>query len=196
MRTVNVTISGRRLMMHNIRLANPTDEFVVEMKKITAKSARKKSADDYKELSRLEFQGGLYFDDKLGPYISGDMIESFMVECFRRRRLGNVAEAGIVATDDAFPLSYEGPRTRAGLWDDKRFVDYRGVGVQASRVMRTRPIFKNGWKLSFGLMIQDDSISLKDMRELIEEGGKFIGLAERRPKYGTFEVESFREVKS
>ena len=78
------------------------------------------------------------------------------------------------------------------LPDQKYEVDIRPVVIMRSRIMRARPIFKN-WGLSFQVEIVDEQTWDAGMvRQVLEEGGKYQGLLDFRPLFGTFTVESVK----
>ena len=68
-------------------------------------------------------------------------------------------------------------------------IDIRPVTVQRVRIMRARPIFKN-WSLQFKITIQDPSTWDNGIvRSVLEDAGKYQGLLDFRPLFGTFKVE-------
>jgi len=76
------------------------------------------------------------------------------------------------------------------LPDQNYQVDIRPVVIQRSRIMRARPLFKN-WELSFTVTLLDESTwDVGKVRQVIEDAGKYQGLLDFRPLFGTFEVVS------
>ena len=64
---MKITIEGTRpLLMHNGDLADPMSEGAKKLAAVSKK--RSKSEDDFVELARVEFEGGLYFDKKIGTH--------------------------------------------------------------------------------------------------------------------------------
>ena len=77
-----------------------------------------------------------------------------------------------------------------GLWEQRdKFADVRAVRVQASRVMRCRPIFRD-WSLEFTAMHDPSVMAGRAIAEALEIAGQQIGLGDFRPKFGRFTVES------
>lgn len=176
------------LLQHNGQLADPMNEFVREMKKITRKPAKQKTDNDHAELARLEFLGGLYLDDKGEPCIPGENLEAMLVDAARKQRLGKQAEAAIIC-DGNFPLLYDGPRDPDALWEDGRFRFTKGAKPPGQgRVMRTRPIFRS-WFLVFDIMFDDAILDRGQVRDLVIASGG-VGLCDWTPRYGRFEVVS------
>jgi len=70
-------------------------------------------------------------------------------------------------------------------------VDARPAVVQRARIMRWRPKFTD-WKLTFTISIVDPSVwDPITVLNVLEDAGKFVGLLDFRPLFGTFKVESF-----
>jgi hypothetical protein len=188
---LSYTIEGETpgLLMHNGRLANPLDEMTKGLKEITSK--RKKSDEDHVEVMRREWMGGLYFDEEIGPYIPGSCLDAILVEGAKKRKLGKSFKSAVFTDAGEYPLSYDGPRTIAGLWADPKFRDVQGVRVGQARVMRCRPLFKR-WALTFSVLLQPSELNPADVTEALEEAGRSVGLCDYRPRYGRFTVKSAR----
>lgn len=187
---ISVRINGvAPMIQHNIQLLDPTNKYTLAMKDITSKGKKKTDA-DLAELKRLEFAGGLYIDDS-GPYIPSEWIESTIRDGAKKNRRGPAAKAGVFCPDDRYHLAFAGPKTIDALFADEVFVDVRGVVVGGkSRVMRTRPRFPK-WSLSFQVAINDEVVSVKDLRMMLDQAGMLVGMGDYRPKYGRFLVEAF-----
>lgn len=171
------------LLMHNIRLANPLDEIAQAMKEITSK--KKKTEADLIELSRLEFMGGLYYDEATGPYIPGELVEAAFSRAGAAIRKKGAFVGGITVEDA--PLVYNGPRDPDELWKLPIYRDVRGVRVGQSRVMRCRPKFPK-WEADVHITYDDGLLTDRDVRRAAEEIGARIGLGDFRPKFGRFTV--------
>jgi len=79
------------------------------------------------------------------------------------------------------------------LPDQNYEVDIRPVVVMRARIMRARPLFKE-WGLTFQIEIVDEQTWDPGMvRQVLEEAGKYQGLLDFRPLYGTFEVVSVKK---
>ena len=50
------------------------------------------------------------------------------------------------------------------------------------------------WKLSFSLVVFDDSLADTELEESLRAAGLFCGLGTGRPDYGKFELAEFAEV--
>lgn len=186
-----VTIAGESMLMHNGALADPLSEYAKLLKAETSK--RKKSDDDHEEIARIEFQGGLYFDEKLGPVIPGHMLDAVIVNGAKKKRLGTIFESCVRTTQEVYKLDYKGPRDRDGLWADPRFRDRRGCGVQTARVIRTRPKFRE-WSVTFDVSLIPCELNKGNIEQAIVDAGIYYGIGDFRPRFGLFSLKSFKEV--
>jgi len=199
-----VTIAGTNaLLMHNGMLADPLSAYTKELKALT--SNRKKSDDDHMKIAEAEFRGGLYYSKELGPYIPGDVIDAAIRGGAKKKKLGQVFFACVKTRHSEYPLKYKGqkkehkgPNGMAALWNTedangRTFVDRRGAGVQDSRIIRTRPKFEE-WEVTFELELAPSELNPENVKEAIVLAGRYVGLCDFRPKYGTFEVTKFEEI--
>lgn len=181
-----ITLTGTRpLIMHNARLADPLDPIVRAMAKISAK--RKKTEDDHAEIGRLEFAGSLYLDPDIGPYVPGENIQRFVYDSAKLSRKGEAVKRGLFIDTDVNPLAYAGPRTEAELWADHQFRFRHSAKVTSSRVIRTRPIFRQ-WSVQAHGLLDTEELDFDDLCSIVERGGSRIGLGDWRPRYGQCSV--------
>ena len=90
-------------------------------------------------------------------------------------------------SDGLWPIIYKGSKDPEKLFDDKNFVDKRGVIVNRSRIIRTRPIFRE-WELVFDVQFIETVVNKSNVIDALTLAGQIIGLCDYRPKYGRFEV--------
>lgn len=173
------------LLMHNSQLADPLNKFTRAIKEICAKG-KKKTDTDLEELSRLEFLGGLYLNEKGEPAIPGECIEGMVRDGARKSRKGKDVQCAIIS-DGVWPLIYDGPKDPAKMFLDSQFRDYRPCGVNKAKVMRMRPRFPS-WSLEFDLAYQPEVVSADDVPKWLSDAGQFVGLCDFRPRFGRFEV--------
>lgn len=186
MKKFSITITGTSpLLMHSARLSNPLDPVAKAMKRVSAK--RTKTDDDHLELARLEHAGGLYFDEEIGPYVPGDNIWRCIQDAAKKRKLGQQIKSGLIVATDINPLAYKGPRTIDGLWEDENFRHQASVKVQTSRIIRTRPIFRE-WATEAECIYDPAQLDPAEIEEISEIAGTIIGLGDWRPRFGRFEA--------
>lgn len=193
---INVTIQGMRpLLMHNGRLSDPLDPWTVKLAALTKK--QKKAVSDHHEIARTEFEGGLYHDPKLGPFLPVDNLQAMLVEGARKRKLGKEFESLIeVVVPDAGPqgyaITYKGPRDPESMWTGCFFLR-KGAVVSGKRVVRTRPRFPTGWRCAFQIEVLEGGPSAKQIEQSLSDAGRLIGIGDWTPRYGRFVVEAFKE---
>lgn len=75
--------------------------------------------------------------------------------------------------------------------DKPLYLDARPVVVQRARVVRIRPTFAPGWKLSFEVQVADDEIQPGLLQDVLTLAGKTVGIGDYRPRFGRFNVTHF-----
>lgn len=69
-------------------------------------------------------------------------------------------------------------------------VNVQMVRIGNARIPRARPLFRN-WSLTFQIGIVDEQTwDAGTVRQVLEEAGKYLGILDFRPLFGTFEVVS------
>lgn len=193
---VRLTATGTRpLLMHNVRLASPFNEYAQRMKKLNGKQSRLRTDEDRIEIARTEWEGGLYIEDGVGPYVPAANVFASLLKGAKRVRKGPKVEGGVVITSDTMcPLVYRGPRDIEGLWGGgpfkSDFVDIRTVSSNPSaakspKVDRCRPIFRD-WAFEVDLFLDPTSIDLADFVEIADLAGNSVGIGDYRQLYGRF----------
>lgn len=189
MKGLTCTLSGTRpLILHNGQLANPLNPYAVELGKYTHK--RNKTLDDHRNIARIEWTASLYLDDPgqgLQVVIPGANIEAMIVESARKSRKGKLAKAGVICIGP-FALEYEGPQEPEQLWEAGE--KYRLVStppIRGNRVVRTRPRFFP-WSICPTIYFDPGILSEEEIREFVQDAGRYVGLCDWRPRYGTFRV--------
>src|SRR6266498_4564168 len=104
---VRITLEGvSPLLMHNIRLNDRDDEFTRQIAAIAAK--RKKTDEDYKDLARLEWFGGLYVEDGV-PVVPTRNVRRCLIEAGKITRQGTQVQRGVIPLALNVQLDYDGP---------------------------------------------------------------------------------------
>lgn len=164
------------LVMHNVRLSDPLDDYAKEISKLSSK--KKKTEEDHLAIGRLEFAGGLYVN-------AGEIVMPCpnIKRCLNRaaviRRLGKDVERALHPLAQEVPLIYGGPRSPEDLWNDVSYRFRTTVRVGASRVQRTRPRFPK-WKVISDWELLTDIIDLDDLVGIGNDAGIIEGLGDHR----------------
>lgn len=173
------------LLMHSDQLANPLHPATKAHKELTSK--RKKTDADHEDIAKSEWLASLYYDEEIGIHIPGQNLDATMVESAKLQKLGKHVKRAAMVVEDRIPLKFKGPKDPLALFEDKRFVDVRGVKVMAAKLMRCRPIFRE-WELTFNVQLDEEVMNESEIRKIVSDGGRFIGLCDYRPRFGKFEV--------
>lgn len=185
MNVIKVKLVGSRpLLMHSDRFANPLDPLTKAHKVLTGK--RRKTDEDHELIAKSEWQGGLYIDES-GPYLPAQNIEASMLAAAKMSRLGPALKRGVQILEERCSLLYKGPRDAEGLWEG-RFYDARSVRIQAARLMRFRPAFRE-WACEATVVFDPESMDRAQVIKCLEDAGQLVGIGDYRPRFGRFEVE-------
>lgn len=171
--------AGSAILCHNERLADPLDPAARAVAEISGR--RKKTEADHLELARREFEGGLYLGAN-GPMIPAANMLRCVEDGAKRIRKGRDVNRGIVPLEEYADLDYPGPRDVDKLWKEEFWLR-KGVGVGTSRVIRTRPCFKE-WKLSLAIEVDAEIWDIHQLQEVCALAGKYAGLGDMRPVHG------------
>jgi hypothetical protein len=126
------------IILNNVRMANPLDDFAKALKRITGK--RNKTDADFEEMRKIEWYGSLYLKDGR-VCVPGVMLDACLVAAAKKVKKGPQAKAGLFSVDD-FIIEYDGPSDIDELFASKIStftIQCRPQGK--STVMRTRVRF-------------------------------------------------------
>lgn len=74
-------------------------------------------------------------------------------------------------------------------WD---FLDQRRVTVQRAGITRMRPAMLAGWRATFDMtVVLPEYVPPADLRDVLYNAGRLVGLGDFRPTYGRFHVVKF-----
>ncbi len=190
MKTINVTITAIcPMLMHSDRTANPLDEYAKALKKITSK--RKKTEEDHAKISALEFEASMYYDPDNGYYMPSANIEACLINSAKHYKKGTLIKQAVIVPENGsfdFPHSSTKP---SKLYNKNGYVDMRTVKVGMSKNVRTRPIFHE-WIVNFTVFLDTNKMEPEEIREIVENAGKYVGLGDYRPRFGRFELTHFK----
>lgn len=185
---ISITINGvRPLLMHNSRLANPTDTWTRKIKEVTSK--RKKTDEDHAALSWLEARGSCYETDDGKLALPVDNVFGAIFVAAKAFKLGTRMKGALVPITDIEPLYLNGETRDATEHVNDGNIDIRSVQVQRARVMRSRPIIEAPWSVTHQFEFMPDEINATELQQILERAGKIVGVGDYRPRFGTFTAE-------
>jgi len=152
--------------------------------------AKKKVYDPEEEAETALFRGkdgNIYHPSE---HIFGAMVKSAVYFKFEgKKTYKDIIKRGVIVEPFEIPLMDEKGEVYKG-WDE---IDTRRVVIQRSAITRWRPLFHEGWKLKFNIsIIDDENLAPSTLKEILERAGT-IGIGDYRPRFGRFQVTSFKE---
>jgi len=192
MKTLQVKIRGiAPMLMHNGQLADPLNYYSKKLKLISSK--RKKEDSDHYDMAHIEFMGSFWLNKDGQVIVPAYVLEACILSGAAKDKNKTAFKSTIMVSDPDPVLVYNGPKSVDDMWEDESFHFVSLVGVNGNKVRRTRPIF-NDWSLSFDVIFDDNNVNEDALKQAIEKAGRFNGIGDYRPKFGRFEVESFKIV--
>ena len=185
--TLKFRVTGAApLLMHCDQAVDPRNEWSKAMKQITSK--RDKTDADLEELARLEWYASLYVNKDGKPCIPGDVIQAVFVAAAKKSKDGVKAKMGTFCEND-YLLHFEGDDLSLDeLWSEGNHRLTKSAKLQGKTVMRTRPQFTD-WLADCEIVFDDEVFNLKQVKEILELAGHYVGLMDWRPRFGRFSIE-------
>lgn len=156
----------------------------VDAKGKAAKGSKAKKEDDVESYVYRTPEGFLGVP---GVNFVGSMIEAARYKQdprSPRKSLRDLARAAIVALDTVAPFH---PKTK-----EYDYLDKRRVTIQRAGITRTRPAMKEGWSLTFSVLVTlPEYMPKESLQALASDAGRLVGLCDHRPTYGRFTVTGF-----
>lgn len=189
LQTIKARIEGAApLIMHNGQTRDPLNQYSKAIKQISSK--RKKTDEDYREMAAIEWEAGLYVNEKHQVIIPGFNLEACIVEGAKKSKMGQQFKAGFYIENDPV-LEYEGPKDIGKLKESDAHRLTVGVRIGTAAVMRCRPRFSK-WALEFEVNYFDDVLDSASIKKAIEDAGRLCGLCDWTPRFGRFVLTSFK----
>jgi hypothetical protein len=158
----------------------------------TKKKKQFKKADQGSdEYQRNDWEGAMYFDDKMGPYIPSDHIEASLANASSKlnNKYRKLFKASVLMVEQRLPIAYKGPRDLDKMWSEGMY-DLRNVKIGGKGIIKCRPRFEAGWKTEGTLTFTPTKeINTNSITSALELAGQFHGLGDYLPKFGRFTVE-------
>lgn len=177
------------LLMKNIQLGDPDNEFVREISKLNA--LKSKITDDQRaERDYLKWRGALYWDEIDGPILPSANIFASLAKTAGLTRQGKDIERGLIIHGLHSRLEFSGKRDLASLWNGGGgvHVDRRMAVVNRAPVVNVRPAFPE-WAATFNFDLDEDVLSIGDFKWIAERAGRLIHIGDYRRFFGAYTVE-------
>lgn len=184
-----VTIEGIAAMLCH-RWSN---EAVAE-KAASAKGSKAKKSDDVDSYVYRDNKGYICIP---GEYVRASLCGKKGAAKLRqdprspRKSALDLYSAGIIVETELAPITKVSGQV-AETWD---YLDARRVTIQMSGITRVRPAFLAGWRATFDIsVILPQYIPPVELRAILADAGRFVGLGDFRPTYGRFDCVTFEVI--
>jgi len=143
---------------------------------------------------RAEFHS---YSDKEGFYIPSDHIRGALINAgaMVKSKVGNSRKSMKNIVAGMFFIEEEKLRLPKEYEIDKRSAVNRNI---KARIICIRPKW-NKWKAKFTLMVDNDTITIETIKEIVNNAGQFIGVGSFRPTnngmFGRFKLNSIKAMK-
>lgn len=182
---ISIELTGTSpLLQHNVQLADPDNKFTREIATYTSK--RKKTEDDRRAISRLEWFGGLYIADGR-PVIPTSWLRKSIINSGKISKLGTAVARGLAFLDLNVPVAHDGPTDLDLMYSDAQFVNTTAIGISGTKkTMRTRPQFPR-WGLVADAILMEDVLDFSTFADVVIRAGVVEGIGDNRINgYGRF----------
>lgn len=177
--------------MHSLRGMDRKNKMVQELSELNSKRGKNKTDADIDRINFLSYLLAFYVDEKGEPTIKDIMIEASIFAGAAKSRMKSSFKSAVMV--DKVDFKYSGPRTLEKLYDDSNFVHTAFVKIGNAKIQRIRPIF-NQWSASFTVVVDENQVTMSQVKKAIEDAGLMCGIGDWRPKYGRFQLEEFKEI--
>lgn len=185
-----ITLTGTNtLLMHNVQLGDPENEFVREIGRLNA--LKSKITDEQRaERDYLKWRGGLYWDDEVGPVLPAANVFRSIQQAAALTRNGKDIERGLVMNEHEVRLDFPGPRDLKSLWNGGKgaHVDRRMAKINRAPVVAVRPAFPQ-WSATLTFDLDDEIMNLDDFKFIAEKAGRMVHIGDYRRFFGAYSVE-------
>lgn len=180
MKIVEVQIKGiRPIIMHNGRTADPLDPWAKKLKQVSAK--RNKTDDDHALMADIEFEAGLYWDDKLGVYMPIDNLHRMFLDAAKKIKMGRQAVGILIDAEFGISIDFLNNKNLDKIKKDPSMRFRKCVTIGQVKVARTRPLIPTGWRMTFNVELDTDLLNVEEFEQICDIAGHRIGLGDWRP---------------
>lgn len=189
---ITVRLTGATaLLMHSDKLANPLDPATIELKTMTSDRQLKKTVEGQLAIVRYQWLNSFYLNSEGKVVLPMMNVRKMIIEAARRRKLGKDVERAVSFIDMEFPLNFPDKNAPVeDLWENGtgKYVDSRSVVVGRAKVYAYRPKFDE-WTCDITMVVDTSLIDIDTLLDIIEVGGRYVGICDFRPLFGKFTSE-------
>ena len=202
-----VTVEGTSpLLCSNVQSSDPLGEG--SKQKAFFSSKKKKNDEDHRALRTLDWlfsgywgtqgevtlnesQNTVDFEGFSIPTLPGANFQRCLRNAATKWKLGKDVLRSVVVSNDP-EIEYEGSKDAVELFNSRspkfQLAAFTSRGVWVNRLMF--PV----WKATYRLTVDDEILSVSQLRRIITMAGKAEGLGTWRPRYGRFSATELMEV--
>jgi hypothetical protein len=186
--TVDVSVEGvAPLLQHKF----PLPDFSDLGKGGKQSTGEKDYTEEWKDYLYVDSDGEIF---QPAVHFDGCMVKAavnFKIQGKRGKTYKDLFKGNVFCSPDEILHGIKAPETLDNDADKPLYLDIRPVVISRARVVRIRPAFAPGWKLSFEIEILDDQIPANVVNEVLSLAGKTVGVGDFRPRFGRFMVTRF-----
>ena len=202
-----VTVEGRSpLLCSNVASSDPLGDGAKQ--KAFFHSKRKKNDEDHRALRTLDWifsgywgsQGEISVDETENtvdfegfskPTLPGANFQRCLRNAATKWKLGKDVLRSVVVSNDP-EIEYDGPKDAVEMFNSRtpkfQMAAFTSRGVWVNRLMF--PL----WKATYRLTVDDEILSVSQLKQIITMAGKAEGLGTWRPRHGRFTAGELVEV--
>lgn len=185
------------MIIDNGQTANPLNSYAKKLKELTGK--RNKSEEDIEKLLMVQWEAGLYWNDKIGLYMPNENMSAGFYKAAKKNKLGKSCSAVTFTDPLGFPIITKNHTDFQALKADPENKLQKIVVIQKAKTLSCRPIFKE-WKMNFELEFENAEINPTDVKLILNTWSRSIGIGVWTPGsprpgvHGKFIIESMTHI--
>ena len=176
---------GVPMLQNNPQMIDLNNHYAIERAKF------KKADQNTEAYNRVSWEGALYYDDEIGPYIPASHIEASIANASSKLKntYKKLFKASVFIVEPKIAIEFKGSRTLDGMWKEKRY-DLRNVKIVGKGVIKCRPKFENWHAFCTLTFIPTKDITANTVLSATQLAGQFHGIGDYLPKFGRFIAEN------
>ena len=131
------------------------------------------------------------FADVSAPTLPGANFQRCLRNAATKWKLGKDVLRSVVVSNDP-EIEYDGPKDAIEMFNSRtpkfQIAAFTCRGVWVNRLVIPE------WQVTYRLTVDDEILSVSQLKQIITMAGKAEGLGTWRPRYGRFEVTEIKEV--